>query len=137
VAKRRVVRLRVVHGASDKEKRRLARNWKISQALMGNQNGRGNRRRVAREMARPKRVGDDLTRCFMAFWDGQGELEIAFGERLAEAFVTLVSNVEKDQQLLELLVAADDALSDLLSAIWKRRAGTGPEEAVPQPEKPE
>jgi hypothetical protein len=132
VAKKgRFVRLRLVRGDRDKEARRLARNWKISQALMGNQNGRGSRRRIAGDMARPKWVGDDLTRCFVPFWDGQGELELAFGERLAEAFVTLVSNVEKDQQLLKLLVAADDALSDLLSAIWKRHAGAVADQAAP------
>jgi hypothetical protein len=116
---RRAIPLRLLSGDLDPEARGRTRNLKISRALMGNQNGRGNRRRAENNGAGLRRRGDDLTRCFLPVWNDQEELEIALGERLAEAFVALVAAAGMDHPLLDLFVTADDAISELLSALWK------------------
>jgi hypothetical protein len=67
-----------------------------------------------------QRVGDDLTQAFRPLYNPNTST-IRFGEALAQAFVDLRSNVLPDPRLLELFIQVDDALSALLTELWKRQ----------------
>ena len=62
-------------------------------------------------------VGYELIKPFFPVIE---DMEIEEGERLAEAFVSLIGNLEQDEEIRPLVLKAETALSDLLNAVWKR-----------------
>jgi hypothetical protein len=66
-----------------------------------------------------QRRGDDFTRPFTRVL-GHDEQEQVYCEELAQAFVNLVANIDPNDGIRELQIKVDDAISDLIMAIYRR-----------------
>jgi hypothetical protein len=71
-------------------------------------------------VSEPRVPGDARTSCFGPAYEPQ-QVAIEYGQKLAQAFSELYSNVgEIDNDVANLWRRADDAIADLLQELWKR-----------------